>query len=536
MQYDFLKDFTRRMKCVGLYALLYDNSSQKYIWKERGFNTLDEQLNVIFSVMLYIMEQSLKEESCTIDNITVFLDILNEKYYKKSMSYDECSDLAKFIVNVVLSNEGRPMYFGGYDYEQQEMKELHISYVNNRIIYDEQDVRRTSYYLTDDGYNLLLGTLEVESNLKLTIQEMIFKLHLEKQSYDKALDDVKNIFNLMRIQLQKIQAAMLRIRRNALEYSVSEYSELLYDNLQTIDQSKKKFKGHRDVVQARVEDLEKQNISLDSLPPDDVAKLRNLREIDNYLGRAIDEYQKILNNHFDLKALYTAELEKVSQMSLVQRFNLRADFYEKLLTNPECLQNLDIFLHPLFNKEPEKAVNPNLFLELQKVRLLEAEWEEGATESFDAEAWEAEQRKLLAERLAQYEASLTVILKYTISKGQLRLSELIKQLSQDERERLVPNIAVFKEIMVELLKVQEIDINSMRIERAEFIQEETKDFRLQSMLLDILDKRAQWQRVKKLIVHRLPEANPVLLKQLDENTGVLKNIRCSDVMLKAVWE
>ena len=518
MQYDFLKDFTRRMKCVGLYALLYDNSSQKYIWKERGFNTLDEQLNVIFSVMLYIMEQSLKEESCTIDNITVFLDSLNEKYYKKSMSYDECSDLAKFIVNVVLSNEGRPMYFGGYDYEQQEMKELHISYVNNRIIYDEQDVRRTSYYLTDDGYNLLLGTLEVESNLKLTIQEMIFKLHLEKQSYDKALDDVKNIFNLMRIQLQKIQAAMLRIRRNALEYSVSEYSELLYDNLQTIDQSKKKFKGHRDVVQARVEDLEKQNISLDSLPPDDVAKLRNLREIDNYLGRAIDEYQKILNNHFDLKALYTAELEKVSQMSLVQRFNLRADFYEKLLTKPECLQNLDIFLHPLFNKEPKKAVNPNLFLELQRVRLLEAEWEEGATESFDAEAWEAEQKKLLEERLAQYEASLTVILKYTISKDQLRLSELIKQLNQDERERLVPNIAVFKEIMVELLKVQEIDINSMRIERAEFIQEETKDFRLQSMLLDILDKRAQWQRVKKLIVHRLPEANPVLLKQLDENT------------------
>lgn len=223
-------------------------------------------------------------------------------------------------------------------------------------------------------------------------------------------------------------------------------------------------------------------------------------------------------------------------MSLVQRFNLRADFYEKLLTKPECLQNLDIFLHPLFNKEPEKAVNPNLFLELQRVRLLEADWEEEATESFDAEDWEAEQKKLLEERLAQYEASLTVILKYTISKDQLRLSELIKQLNQDERERLVPNIAVFKEIMVELLKVQKIDITSMRIERAEFIQEETKDFRLQSMLLDILDKRAQWQKVKKLIVHRLPEANPVLLKQLDENTGVLKNIRCSDVMLKAVWE
>ena len=69
MQYDFLKDFTRRMKCVGLYALLYDNSSQKYIWKERGFNTLDEQLNVIFSVMLYIMEQSLKEELKNVNDL-----------------------------------------------------------------------------------------------------------------------------------------------------------------------------------------------------------------------------------------------------------------------------------------------------------------------------------------------------------------------------------------------------------------------------------------------------------------------------------
>lgn len=82
MQYDFLKDFTRRMKCVGLYALLYDNSSQKYIWKERSFNTLDEQLNVIFSVMLYIMEQSLKEESCTIDNITVFWTVLTKSIIK----------------------------------------------------------------------------------------------------------------------------------------------------------------------------------------------------------------------------------------------------------------------------------------------------------------------------------------------------------------------------------------------------------------------------------------------------------------------
>ena len=70
MQYDFLKQFPKRMKHVGMYALLIQNSMQKQIWKQYGLINLDEQLNMIFSVMLYIMEQSLKEEVCTIDDIS----------------------------------------------------------------------------------------------------------------------------------------------------------------------------------------------------------------------------------------------------------------------------------------------------------------------------------------------------------------------------------------------------------------------------------------------------------------------------------
>ena len=67
---------------------------------------------------------------------------------------------------------------------------MHISYVANRIVYLDQEVRRTSYYLTDDGYNLILSTLEIENNMKFTIHGMIFRMHLEKQSYDKAVDEI----------------------------------------------------------------------------------------------------------------------------------------------------------------------------------------------------------------------------------------------------------------------------------------------------------------------------------------------------------
>ena len=139
------------MKNVGLYAVLIQNSIQKTTWKQYGFLKTDEQINVIFALLLYVMEQSLKEENCTMDDIGAYLDAVNSGYLKKNLSYEDCRQLADFVVNVILSNEGKPMYFDGYDFEQDAYHIMHISYVENRIVYVDQEIRRTSYYLTDDG-------------------------------------------------------------------------------------------------------------------------------------------------------------------------------------------------------------------------------------------------------------------------------------------------------------------------------------------------------------------------------------------------
>ena len=288
MQYEFLKHFPRRMKNVGLYALLIQNSAQKTTWKQYGFLTLGEQLNLIFAVMLYVMEQSLKEEHCTMDDIGAYIDTVNTQHFGKDMAYDDCRQLGDFVVNVVLSNEGKAMYFDGFDFEQNAYQTLHISYVANRIIYIDQEFRRTSYYLTDDGYNLLLATLEIENNMKLTIHEMIFQMHLEKQSYDKAVDEIKNVFNLLRIQLQKIQEAMGKIRRNALNYSVKDYEEILVGNLDTISDTKQKFQNYREMVKSRARALEEENINVRRLSGKEEEKLGNLRVIETYLNRTID--------------------------------------------------------------------------------------------------------------------------------------------------------------------------------------------------------------------------------------------------------
>ena len=193
------------------------------------------------------------------------------------------------------------------------------------------------------GIIIILSTLEIENNMKLTIHEMIFQMHLEKQSYDKAVDEIKNVFNLMRIQLQKIQEAMGKIRRNALNYSVKDYEEILLENLDTISDTKEKFQKYRELVRSRVKNLEEENINVRRLGEKEEENLENLRIIEGYLNRTIDEHQKILSSHFDLKALYTKELELLSQVSLIQRFLSETIFMIRFWKNQRLLEIWNIF-------------------------------------------------------------------------------------------------------------------------------------------------------------------------------------------------
>lgn len=538
MQYEFLKNFPKRMKNVGLYGVLIQNSIQKTSWKQFGFLKFDEQMNLIFAVMLYIMEQSLREENCTMDDIGAYIDTINTRYLGKEISYDDCRKLGDFVVNVILSNEGRAMYFDGYDFEENDYHVMHISYVANRIVYLDQEVRRTSYYLTDDGYNLILSTLEIENNMKLTIHEMIFQMHLEKQSYDKAVDEIKNVFNLMRIQLQKIQEAMGKIRRNALNYSVKDYEEILLENLDTISDTKEKFQKYRELVRSRVKKLEEENINVRRLGEKEEENLENLRIIESYLNRTIDEHQKILSSHFDLKALYTRELEALSQMSLIRRFSMRNDFYDKVLENPSALGNLDYFLRPLFNREPDKVYNLNKALLYQKPSVRNEDEDTEEMLDFDEDAYLKEQEEKRRQKLKRYESSLGFLLGQASEKGEISLSDIWKNIQENEKnaeemqQQLIPDVEIFKEIMVELIRNKEINMEALKKERSEFIQDQTADFQLNEMLLQLSEERFSDKKIGKIEVYRIEDGSTVTFDNVLSENGVKKSIRCSNILIR----
>ncbi len=538
MQYDFLNSFPKRMKNVGLYAILIRSIISKTSWNEYGFTGEDERINIVFSVLLFIMEKSLIEEACTIDDIASFIDDINNLHYKKALNYEECNSLAEFIVNSILSNEGKQMSFDGYDYSEGIYHSIYIRYVRNKIVYTEHDVRRTSYMLTDDGYNLLLATLEVEKNLQIPIQEMIFKMHLEKQSYDKAVENIRTIFQNIRMQYQKIMEAMYRIRKNALEYSVDEYRQTLEENLSTIRETKDKFQGYKELVNTRIREYEEQEIQIASLSMEDAEKLRNLKVISDYLGKVIEEHQMILSKHMDLKQLYSKELEELSQVALIKRFSLRSDVYEKILEKPEALENLNLLFAPLMCSDISKIYN--LKWTLRPHKIIRKNVEESVTEDidFDEKEWEAEQERQRLEKRKVYEISLRFIIDKLLEMHCMTLSDIQERVEKDTSEclKLIPSTDVFKEIMVELIRAHNIDIEAIRNERKNVLDDGSEVFELNYMLLEILEDVDKNNRVKALTVEKMPEADNVIFKNVKDADGNLRNIKCTEVRLSIIEE
>lgn len=527
---DFLKDFPKRMKSAGRYAVLFNNSVQKTTWKQYGIEGLDDQINIIFTVLLFIMEYSLKEEDCTLDHIADFIGTLDGTFYKRGYTPDECRSLADFIVNVILSNAGAAMYFKGYDYEEKKYTDLHISYIANKIVYLDNGVRRTSYYLTDEGYSLMLSTMELENNLKLTVHEMLFKLHLEKADYGRAVHDIKNVFEQLRIQNQKIREAMRKIRQNALSYSVEEYRQLIEENIQTIEKTRQEFKSHREVVAAREREFEEQDIHISTLSEKDRESLESLRIIEGYLNQSLDEHQKILNEHFDLKTLYDMELENYSNMAMVQRFHFRSELYDKVLADASLLGRIHEAMMPLFRRSPDKIYNPEKAFEYQKRLKKDMKEEEPLELGFDKEEYQEEQERIARERLKKYEKSLAVMLAAMEERGKVSLAELKESVTGEQREVLIPTLEIFREILIELLTAGTMDIDALKKERREYMLDNPGSFQLNDMLLSILEGE-RYQRIGTVYAARSERQEWIYFEHVLSENGEYKTIRCSDVEL-----
>lgn len=536
MNLDFLNNFHIRMKKVRVHTLIDYNSMFKGTWKSYGFEESYEYINLIYAVLMFIMEQSLKDEICTLDDIASYIDEINSKFFGKGLTYEQCRSLGDFIVNTILCDEGRAMYFKGYDFEAKQYRDIHISYVNNKIVYINDTVRRTSYYLTDDGYSLLLGTLEVENNMKLTIQEIIFNLHLEKADYDKAVDDIKQIFNLSRIQLQKIEESIRRIRENVLNFSSEEYENILNDNMTIIKEQRNKFKAYREHVKEKIEEFYDQGIDTDKLDDGNLDKLNNLGIINEYLSRVIGEQQKILNIHFDFKHAYSEALTGMTAVAAIKRINFASGIYEPILSDVSKLSALDKILRPLYLSSPRKFYNINKSLQYQRViKVRDDDIEEEL--ALDEDTFYEEKERERRERLLKYKGVIEVLFYYLTGSEDKRISlrEIVEDAEKNSgvKTLLVPTVEIFREVMIELLKANHISIEELRKETKKSIQDDSQiDFELNKTVLALVKEDKRFSSIREIDINKIADETLVKIYGAQTDRGYVKTVICSNIEFK----
>lgn len=532
-EYDFLKQFDKRMRFVGRFAVILSNIVRKSFYKDYGFEN-DESINVTFAVLLFIMEKSLREEMCTIDDIATFIDKMNIDIWHREKLIGGQRDFADKIINDVLTNNGAQMTFTCDSYDTDKSVERVIRIIGNKPDYDENKVRRTSYYLTEDGYSMLFSTLEVESSMRFTIDEMIFKIQMDKKDYEKAAESIKGVFSDIRAQAQKIKDNMMRIRQDALSYSIDDYKEILSGDMETLKKSQKEFEAYRENVSKRKEELKSIGINERDLDEKEINNLMSLETIEDYLMRSLTEQQKIIGLHFDLKNLYDRELEALSELRYIKRFSLRNEVYDKVIKNPEALSDIGIFMRPLFTRKPDKIYNPALAGILQRpIRKTEEKDNDTVLENGDGITYE-ERREMMRRRLMGCRRCLESILDIAFeSAGRISFEEINDRAKSDSDifNKIYSDVSVFKQVMVELINTGTYDIELMRKERKdEIIDTDDLAFHAGSEVLDLCDTK--YLGIKKITIMKIPDEEKITIENVPDSDGNLHSVTCSDLNIR----
>ena len=137
------------------------------------------------------------------------------------------------------------------------------------------------------------------------------------------------------------------------------------------------------------------------------------------------------------------------------------------------------------------------------------------------------------ERLKKYDHCLSELLKDILENNdEIRLSDLTPQ----KMAALVPDVEIFKEVMIEFLKNGVFDLVKMRSERLQTIESTELIFNIGELLLELTDEKEEFSGIQRIEAFKIDSAAPIIIKNVAEPDGRLKSIRCSDVLLRVSKE
>ncbi|MGL5751948.1 MAG: hypothetical protein ACRCXT_15560, partial [Paraclostridium sp.] len=155
--------------------------------------------------------------------------------------------------------------------------------------------------------------------------------------------------------------------------------------------------------------------------------------------------------------------------------------------------------------------------------------------SFEELDYIKEKEEKAKERLKQYETSLKTILDLVVNKDKNSLLDISKETfnKKDLKMKLIPNIEVFREIIIELLKAKELNIKELKEEIENSINDNSNyEFNLSNMVLEIVHSNIEFKDIEIIKICKNLEVTQVKFYEVKSDNKTIKTLNCSDVVFK----
>lgn len=455
---ELLVGFEKRMKFINIVKSILD---YKYPDEIRKMIPEKEMLdNIVVAVLVYIKDRTLGDErSCTLGDIERFVESLASILPEYEL---DASVLARFIIVDMLQHGGLLAEYLTYYSKEESFLKMPI-----RLIVEDKG----TYHLTDDAFDFLFRSKEIESELDYSVTRFRMKEYMKRNNYSEALDQSRELVNRIRNMKTSMDDFILRCRENIAKITVDQYESIILRVRNLLESEYRELEEIQRNARERAEKLsEAQNNGIES---DEVIKNRMaLNEIIENISKTIEEQRSLINKKDNMSDSYALLLRDNFVVNRFERMNFEKDLLAPLRQIGDELGDVAKFLlFPLVKPSFKNVFSVENFY-AQQGKMEESIDEEG-DDMTEAESGDIDLIQIRNDRFYQIAFSFFrfASIRKNFSIGEFIESLNMKELCEYCEENALPIV------LLSIYALQTLDIQEWKKE-TEMIVEPMGDFEL----------------------------------------------------------
>ena len=441
---ELLAGFEKRMKFINIVRCLLDYKYPDHIREMIPDKKILD--NMIVAVLVFIKDRTLgTEQTCTIADVERFLEdfsvVLPANYNTNPKI------LARYIIIDVLQNGGVMAEFTTFYSANESFEPMSIRLINEE---------KGSYHLTDDAFDFLFRSKEIESELDYSVTRFRMKEYMRRDNYEDALDASRELVSRIRNMKVSMDDFLLRCREDISKIAVDQYETVVGRIRSLLEDEYKELTEIQAAAKERAKNLEEalQN----GVGTEDTQKHRSaLKEIIENISLTIDEQRTLINKKASLSESYQALIRDNFVVNRFERLNFERDILSPLRKmNTSIGDAAKFFLFMLTKPEFDKRFSVENFYAPQG-KISENEAEEG----LDITGEETDYEKQAEIRNTRFRNISCDLFRFMEQKERFKISDFIDSLRVSElKEYSIEN--ALPNVMLSLFAMQELNIEEWK--------------------------------------------------------------------------